>query len=61
MYSFYGPDDIYEIHGYHTLKAWLNGATSMGGSKNGRCTLKFKDGAVYTFSNPTMSIEGILN
>ena len=33
---------------------------SLGGSKEGKCDLKYKDGGHYTFQNPTMSIEGIL-
>ena len=47
------------MFGYHTLKAWLNGMNSIGGSKDGKCTLRFKDGSEYSFENPEMSIEGI--
>ena len=48
------------MSGYHTLKAWLNGMQSLGGSKEGKAVLKFKDGGQYTFENPEMSIEGIM-
>lgn len=60
-YTLYGPEDAYVLHGYHTLKAWLNGAQSMGGSKTGQATLTFKDGSVYKFSDPVMSVEGIMS
>jgi hypothetical protein len=33
---------------------------SVGGSKTGKCHLKFKDGGEYKFENPEMSIEGLL-
>ena len=59
-YCLYGPNEDYQLYGYHTLKGWLNGAQSMGGSKDGKCTLKYKDRGHYTFTNPTMSIEGIM-
>jgi hypothetical protein len=55
-----GPDGIYQMSGYHTLKAWLNGMQSIGGSKLGKCELKFADGGHYTFEHPEMSIEGIM-
>ena len=32
---------------------------SLGGSKDGKCVLKFKDGGEYHFSHPEMSIEGL--
>ena len=25
-YSMYGPDESFQLHGYHTLKAWFNGS-----------------------------------
>ena len=33
---------------------------SIGGSKEGKCELKFADGGHYKIENPEMSIEGIL-
>ena len=33
------------------------GGQSMGGSKDGKCDLHFKDGGHYSFKNPTMSIS----
>ena len=59
-YCLYGPNEEYYCYGYHTLKAWLNGGQSMGGSKDGKCDLHFKDGGHYSFKNPTMSIEGLM-
>ena len=44
-----GPDDTFEYSGFHTLKAWFNGTTSMGGSKHGKSFLKLKNGSVYKF------------
>jgi hypothetical protein len=32
-----GPDQVYQMWGYHSLKAWLNGLQSVGGSKDGKC------------------------
>ena len=33
---------------------------SIGGSKQGKCEVKFADGGHYKFENPEMSIEGII-
>ena len=49
------------MSGYHTLKAWLNGMQSLGGSKDGKCELQFSDGGHYTFAHPEMSIENIMH
>ena len=48
------------IHGHHNLAGWLSGLNCLGGSKNGKCELKFKDNTVYKFENPEMAIEHML-
>lgn len=55
------PDDDYKFYGYHEFKAWLSGPESLGGSRVGIWTLKFKDGVEYKFQkNPIMTINGLL-
>ena len=55
------PDDDYKFYGYHEFKAWLSGPESLGGSRCGIWTLKFKDGVEYKFQkNPIMTINGLL-
>jgi hypothetical protein len=55
------PDDDYKFYGHHEFKAWLSGPASLGGSREGLWTLKFKDGVVYQFKkNPHMIITGLL-
>ena len=55
------PDDDYKFYGHHEFKGWLSGPESLGGSRNGMWTLKFKDGVEYKFQkNPIMTINGLL-
>lgn len=57
-YEVYGPNDSYKIFGHHQYKGWISGGSSFGGSKEGKFTILFKDGAKVRFkSMPNMMIE----
>lgn len=60
-YSLEGPEQEYTLSGHHKLNAWLNGMNSIGGAKQGKAELRFKDNnQLYTIENPEMSIENLL-
>lgn len=44
------PDGDYVYYGSYTLSGWLNSAGSFSGAKEGKLTLKLKDGSVYEFT-----------
>ena len=55
------PDGDYVFSGSYTIKAWLNGPTTFAGAKEGKLTLKLKDGTVYEFAkHPILVISGLL-
>mmetsp|Transcript_7452 Transcript_7452/g.12599 ORF Transcript_7452/g.12599 Transcript_7452/m.12599 type:complete len:138 (+) Transcript_7452:484-897(+) len=55
-----GPNEEFVLHGYHQLKAWINGA-SMAGVKEGKCSIKFKDGVEFDYICPQMNVEKVLS
>ena len=59
-FSLEDPEGAYNMFGYYTLKGWLNGPNSLAGSKEGKITLKFKDGTTYKFENPLMIINKLI-
>ena len=54
------PDGLYEYSGYFTLRGGINGPNSVWGTKEGKLTLKFKDGVVYTMNDPLVIVNGII-
>lgn len=55
-----GKDASYTLDGHFTIKGWLNGPNSLAGTKEGKTTLTFKDGTVYTFTNPYLIIHNLI-
>ena len=44
------PDGDYVYYGSYTLSGWLNQSMTFTGAKEGKLTLKLKDGTVYEFT-----------
>ena len=55
------PDGDYRYHGHCTYKAWLNGANSVGGGKDGIVTIDFKDGTKYEISDPILIVNNVIS
>ena len=55
------PDGDYVYYGSYTLSGWLNSAGSFSGAKEGKLTLKLKDGSKYEFTqHPQLLVTGLI-
>lgn len=61
QYTVEGPNGEFTYTGFHRLKAKFDGASSLAGHKEGKCSLKFSDGTEYEILKlPSMSLEDLL-
>ena len=59
-YNIVGPDKTFEVMGFGAVDAKLDGLNKIRGSRSGKNIIKFKDGAMYTFSNLYTRINGVM-
>lgn len=53
-------EKTFNCHGHNEFKAMLNGLNSLKGWKEGKFTIEFKDGCIYTIGNPLMIVNGLI-
>lgn len=54
-----GPNGLYRFSGYFEYKAWLSGMNSIGGSREGKQIISFKDGGLISIKDPSIEISGL--
>ena len=55
------PDGDYTYSGWYSLKGFVNGPNSFGGTKVGDYRIKFKDGGEVRMSDPTLIVDGLIS
>ena len=59
-YLLYGPSKHYQMMGYGTINAHMDGLNTIRGWRDGKNIIKFEDGSIITFTNFLTRINGIM-
>ena len=59
-YLLYGPSKHYQMMGYGTINAHMDGLNTIRGWREGKNIIKFDDGSIITFTNFLTRINGIM-
>lgn len=59
-YSLIGPQNHFQLNGFGSIKANLEGANVIKGGRSGKTILKFDDGSLFTLVNLNTRINGVI-
>lgn len=59
-YVLYGPKGHFEINGFGTIVANLDGLNVIKGERQGKNLIRFDDGSIYSFTNFKTRIDGVV-